>query len=93
LSFYDDQVTKFPTPLICNGNVFHEGAYSIKGSGAAAGIATLNLYAAPGYQFVGNVIERNRGYAYPEGNTLLAAGELLLLLDPVTFKYPGEAGY
>jgi len=93
LSFYDDQIVKFPTPLVCNNNVFHEGLYSIKGSGAAAGIATLNLYAAAGYQFVGNVIERNRGYVYPEGNTLLAAGELLLLLDPVTFKYPGDAGY
>ncbi|HSK08752.1 MAG TPA: BACON domain-containing carbohydrate-binding protein [Vicinamibacterales bacterium] len=95
LSFYDDAAVKFPTPLIFTGNVTHAGAYAVKGDGTASGTATLDKFAAPGYEFRGNVIEKGTAnYVYPAGNTILQPGELMALLDPVTYEYlPGGAGY
>ncbi len=85
--------TIFRTPLTFRGNVLHEGAYGVKGDGAAPGTPTLDRYTAL-EEFTGNVIERgSRVCAYPAGNTLVAGGTLAATLDPSTHVYPGPAGY
>ncbi len=85
--------TIFKTDLTFRDNVLHEGAYAVKGDGAAAGVPTLTKYTNT-LDFTGNVIERvNHWYTYPAGNTILEPGTLDTLLDPVTRKYPGDAGY
>ena len=85
--------TIFKTNLTFAGNVLHEGAYAVKGDGTAVGIPTLDKYTNT-LDFTGNVIERvNHYYKYPAGNTILEPGMLDAILDPVTRKYPGEAGY
>jgi len=85
--------TIFKTDLTFTKNVLHEGTYAVKGDGTAAGVPTLTRYANT-LDFTGNVIERvNHWYTYPAGNTVLEPGTLDTLLDPVTRKYPGDAGY
>jgi hypothetical protein len=83
----------FRTRLTFTGNVLHAGAYGVKGEGKASGVDTLEWYTQV-VAFRGNIIERGaRSIRYPDGNTLLNPGSLLPMLDPVTFKYSGDAGY
>ncbi len=84
---------QFRTPLVFTGNVLHSGAYGVKGDGKAPGVDSLEYYAEV-RAFSGNVIERGpRSIPYPAGNTIVAPGALLRLLDPQSLRYPGEAGY
>jgi hypothetical protein len=77
------------TVLTVTGNVARSGQYGISGGGkTAVGLPSLlafNEVAA----FSGNVIERStaRSIKWPDGNTLLAAGELTNALAPDTFKH------
>lgn len=83
----------FRTPLTFVGNVLHSGTYGIKGEGKASGIDSLEHYARV-LDFSRNVIERGpRAIPYPPGNTIVGPGALHGLLDPKTWKYPGDAGY
>ncbi|MBP7568575.1 MAG: right-handed parallel beta-helix repeat-containing protein [Acidobacteria bacterium] len=96
LSFYGGRIpdgTIFKTALTFSGNLTHEGDYGVKGDGTAPGTPTLTTYARV-IEFSGNVIERGvRVCSYPPGNTVVAAGTLAAALDPVTYAYPGPAGY
>lgn len=95
LSFYDTDAYRTSSVLAFLDNVVRSGEYGISSAEAAVGVPTLELW-APGYQFAGNVIEQSadRNIPYPSGNTVVPAGQLSALLDPVTFKLlSGEVGY
>jgi hypothetical protein len=82
------------TPLTVTGNVARSGAYGISGDGStAAGAPSLKL--AKVVAFSGNVIERTaeRNVPWPEGNTLLAPGELGKLLDGQLRHPDASVGY
>ena len=88
-----ERAEQFRTPLTFVGNVLHSGAYGVKGDGKAPGTDSLEYYAKV-LAFTGNVIERGpRNIPYPDGNTIVAPGSLIRLLDPQSLRYPGEAGY
>ncbi len=82
------------TPLTVTGNVTRSGAYGISGDGSTA-MGTPSLALAKVVTFTGNIIERSaeRKVPWPDGNTLLAPGELSKLLDQ-NFRHPdANVGY
>lgn len=96
INAYNDGQDGFKTKLTFTGNVVHSGAYGVIGSGAGVGVPQAALYFDV-LNFSGNVIEKSasRYIDYGPGpNTLVEPGQLMSLLDSVTFKYlPGGAGY
>lgn len=70
------------TALDYSRNVSLSGDYGANGDGTAPGMPTLAAY-APGYVWVGNVIEKTaaRAIPWPAGTTLLPVGGLAPLLD------------
>jgi Right handed beta helix region len=77
------------TPLTVTDNVTRSGEYGISGDGkTAVGLPSL-LAMNEVVDFSGNVIERSgrRSIKWPDGNTLLAPGELARVLAADTFKH------
>jgi hypothetical protein len=94
LSLDKGSLPKVMTPLVFTRNVLKTGLYGVMGDGSTGpGTASLTAYAVV-QDFTGNVIEMTKPIPLPAGNTLVAAGGLAALLDPVTFKLlAGGAGY
>jgi hypothetical protein len=82
------------TPLTVTGNVTRSGSYGISGDGSTT-VGAPSLKLTKVMAFSGNVIERTaeRNVAWPDGNKLLAPGELGKLLDQ-KFRHPdASVGY
>jgi hypothetical protein len=82
------------TLLTVTGNVTRSGAYGISGDGKTP-VGAPSLALTKVVAFSGNIIERTteRNVPWPDGNTLLAPGQLEKLLDG-QFRHPnGNVGY
>jgi uncharacterized protein YjdB len=67
--------------FVFRNNIMSHGQYGFEGSGAGAGTAALNYYAAPGWIFQGNVIYGVSAAQYPSGNSYPATSALIGFVD------------
>jgi uncharacterized protein YjdB len=67
--------------FVFRNNIMSHGQYGFFGSGAGAGTAALNYYAAPGWVFQGNVLFGVTASQYPIGNSYPATSDLIGFVD------------
>ena len=67
--------------FVFRNNIMSHGQYGFFGSGAGAGTAALNYYAAPGWVFQGNVLFGVTASQYPTGNSYPATSDLIGFVD------------
>ena len=73
--------------FVFRNNIMSHGQYGFEGSSAGSGTAALNMYAAPGWIFQGNVIYGVTASQYPSGNFYPATSALVGFLDFIGGNY------